>query len=186
MNNYAVYCGVRFLAYRYLYGLIFSIISVIVAAVCSIAFVIIIGDYPLNLQKFWATINNLSARDAFNLAILFGGPFLIIFMVSAITLAYPLAKIAFNKMFFKPYKKFILTPKVEKIMPKVVFIYLGVMLLVEGPIFWINAKFQLGSGIGSNIVLLLLALVVELTSHILLARYFVNKYATISFKTREA
>ncbi len=158
MNNYAVYCGARFLAYRYLYGLVFSIISGIIAAICSIAF---------------------------GLAIWFRGPFLIIFMVSAITLAYPLAKIAFNKMFFKPYKKFILTPKVEKIMPKMVFIYLGVMLLIGVSTFWINMKFQLGTSIGGDIVLLLLALIVELISHILLARYFVNKYATVSLKTHE-
>ena len=105
MDKFAIYYGTRAFFYQALYGFLFGIalgvlasILVAIAVKCHIV-------QSLNMKSF-----------------AFIGLF---FVLCILVLAYFQVKLSLKKMFFKPYKKFVITTKIEQIPSKMVFIFWG-------------------------------------------------------------
>ena len=110
MDKFAIYYGTRAFFYQALYGFLFGIalgvlasILVAIAVKCHIV-------QSLNMKSF-----------------AFIGLF---FVLCILVLAYFQVKLSLKKMFFKPYKKFVITTKIEQIPSKMVFIFWGMNSLL--------------------------------------------------------
>ena len=120
--------------------------------------------------------------------------FLITFALYALVLCYYVQKKALHKVFFKPYKRFELKPKISRITPKMVFLYFAISLpvcvityLVNKMMFpQLDVNFGLDGSIGK--VLMLTTFVdmpITYLCALIINRYFVHRYADIVLDKNE-
>lgn len=95
-------------------------------------------------------------------------------------------------MFFKPYKKFVITTEIERITPKMVFIFWGMEFLLTFIVeFLIQVMFLKdiiqnleSSGNIAKYILILssIGLIVGFCVTYVVSQYFIHKYATVTSK----
>lgn len=173
--------------YQFGYMLLFAIVITIFSMVCATAFVLVTGDYGMSLTKFWSYISNIPGEDALPFVIWFMLPFLTLYIPLLLVSTYYAIKLSFKKMFFKPYKKFVVVAKIEKISPKMVFAYWGISILLYMPAYLVNFMLPeyLKPEAGKTGVLLVWLIICgiytlyTLCLNLILCRKFVHKYAIV-------
>ena len=181
MDKFAIYYGARMFFCQFLYGLLFSVASVVVAFVLS--FIIgVVMDHGIP--------SDINQSPGMGFA--FYVYFVIFCFLCMVILTYFNIKLSLKKMFFKPYKKFVITTEIERITPKMVFIFWGMEFLLTFIVeFVIELMFlkDLTQNLESTgniakyiFVLSSVGLIVGFCVNYVVSKYFVHKYATVTFK----
>ena len=184
LDKFAIYYSSRVWFYQFLYGLLCLIVSAVVGLILSFI-VVYITDF-----KGHGGLSGITQSEGAQF--LFIGFYVLFLVLCMLVLTYFYIKWSLNKMFFKPYKKFVITTEIERITPKMVFIFWGMEFLLTFIVeFLIELMFLKdlaqtleSSGNIAKYILILssIGLIVGSCVTYVVSQYFVHKYATVTSK----
>ncbi len=178
--KYAFYYTTRNILWQYAYSFLYL---GMLAVALGVPLVMAFGLSMLESSKI-----NIGENAKDIVLLILGNAFFCLLVFGAIVLCYFAQKKALQKVFFKPYKRFRLISRVERITPKMVWFYI-VLSLPTFLVSWaadalIKPHFNVVNGFNAEFIKYLLASIVCGTPLsymyvLFMNRFFVQKYATI-------